>query len=87
MPGTTVRIKEETREKLRELQRRTGQGPQELLARAVDQFRRSLILAETNVAYGALRADEAAWAEVEGERAEWEGALADGVEDTEPAQT
>ena len=79
MPGTTVRIREETREVLRELERHTGQGPQDLLARAVDQFRRSLILAETNTAYGALRADPGAWSEVEADRVEWEGTLAEGT--------
>ena len=60
----TVRIREETREALRELAQQTHQPTTDLLARAVDQFRRSLILAETNVAYGALRADAAAWAEI-----------------------
>jgi predicted transcriptional regulator len=73
MPGTTIRISKETREALRELERQTGQAPQDLLARAVDQFRRSLTLAETNMAYGALRADRDAWAEAEAERAEWGG--------------
>ena len=86
MSGTTVRIRKETREVLRELEQHTGQGPQDLLARAVDQFRRSLILAETNIAYGVLRTDPDAWAESEVERAEWEGTLADGVDDTEAAQ-
>lgn len=85
MPGTTVRIRKETREVLRELELQTGQGPQDLLARAVDQFRRSLILAETNIAYGALRADPDGWAEVEAERVEWEATIADGM-DAEEAQ-
>ena len=56
MSGTTIRIRTDTREALRELERQTGEGTQELLQRAVDQFRRSLILAETNAAYGRLRA-------------------------------
>ena len=81
MPGTTVRIREETRNSLRELVHRSGERPQELLDRAVDQCRRSLILAETNVAYGALRADPDGWAEVQAERTEWEGTLADGLDD------
>lgn len=85
MPGTTVRIREETREVLRELERQTGQGPQDLLARALDQFRRSLILAETNTAYDTLRADPVAWAELEAERADWEATLADRTDETEVA--
>ena len=78
MPGTNVRIRKETREALRELEDQTGQGTQDLLARAVDQFRRSLILAETNVAYGRLRAE--APDELDAELRELDGVLADGLE-------
>jgi hypothetical protein len=60
------------------LENQTGQGPQDLLARAVDQFRRSLILAETNVAYGRLRAE--APEEFEAELRELDGVLADGLD-------
>ncbi|MGH2881980.1 MAG: hypothetical protein ACRDPA_04645 [Solirubrobacteraceae bacterium] len=78
MAATTVRIREETREALRELENHTGQGPQDLLARAVDQFRRSLILAETNVAYArAADADDSFAAEL----AEWDTTLADGLDE------
>lgn len=80
MPATTVRIREETRETLRELERHTGQRPQDLLDRAVDQFRRSLILAETNVGYGALRADAGQWDELVAEREQWDATLGDGLE-------
>ena len=79
MPGTTVRIREETRELLRELENQTGEGTQDLLARAVDQFRRSLILAETNIAYARLGADEAN--ELAAELSEWDSTLADGLDD------
>jgi hypothetical protein len=78
MAGTTVRIREETRDALRELEQQTGQGLQELLARAVDQFRRSLILAETDVAYGRLRstADTSPGDEL----GEWDETLQDGLD-------
>jgi len=76
MPGTTVWIREETRQALREIERRTGEGAQELLARAVEQLRRSLIFAETNAAYGPLRA-----AGEENDVGEWEATLADGLAD------
>ncbi len=78
MSGTTVRIRKETREALRELDDRTGERPQDLLARAVDQFRRSLILAETNVAYGRLRAE--APEGLEAELHELDGVLGDGLD-------
>jgi hypothetical protein len=78
MSGTTVRIREETREALREDKDQTGQGTQDLLARAVDQLRRSLILAGTNVAYARIRAEspEALDAEIR----EWDAVLADGLD-------
>lgn len=73
----TVRIREETREALRDLEAQTHERTPELLARAVDQFRRSIILAETNRAYGALRAQATDdWDELQ----EWDATLADGLE-------
>lgn len=79
MSGTTVRIREETREALRELESQTGQGLQDLLARAVDQFRRSLILAETNVAYGRMSGADAS-DDFAAELGEWDATLADGLD-------
>jgi hypothetical protein len=79
---TTVRIRSETREALRELECRTGKGTQELLDRAVDQFRRSLILAETNVAYSRLGASPEG-AVFAAEVDEWDATVGDGIEDDE----
>ena len=76
MPGTTIRIREDTREALRELEHQTGEGTQELLSRAVDQFRRSLILAETNIAYARLRASGD-----DDDLREWDATVADGLGD------
>ncbi len=81
MSATTVRIRRETREALRELEARTGCRTPDLLARAVDQFRRSLILADTNVAYSALRGDPNAWEKEDAEREEWDRTLEDGLDD------
>ena len=78
MAGTTVRIRDETRAALRELEEQTGERTQDLLARAVDQFRRSLILAETNVAYARIRAE--ASDEFDAEIREWDVVLADGLD-------
>lgn len=56
MPAsTTVRIREETRRTLRDLERETGEKTPDLLARAVDQLYRSILIAETNCGYAALR--------------------------------
>jgi len=78
LSGTTVRIRAETREALRELEERTGERTQDLLARAVDQFRRSLILAETNVAYGRVRAESPE--ALDAELREWDAVLGDGLD-------
>jgi predicted transcriptional regulator len=80
VPGATVRIKEETRTVLRELARQTNQPMQEVLARAVEAYRRQQMLAETNAAYAALRADPELWRAEQAERAAWEATLADGLE-------
>jgi hypothetical protein len=81
MSGTTVRVRSETRDLLRELAHETGEPIQDVLAKAVETYRRQRILAATNAAYAALRADPARWQEEQRERAAWEGTLADGRED------
>jgi hypothetical protein len=77
VPGTTVRIRTETREALRELEQQTGERTIELLARAVEQLRRSLILSETNTAYGRLAESD------RDEPADWDATLDDGLETSE----
>lgn len=79
--STTVRIRENSRDQLRELERLTGEGPTEVLARAIDSFRRSLILADTDLAYGALRANAASSEEMDAERVDWDETLIDGLDD------
>jgi hypothetical protein len=74
--GTTVRIRKETWETLRELEAHTGKRTPDLLARAVDQFYRSLLIAETNRGYAELRAQEGSAEELD----RLEGSLADGLD-------
>jgi hypothetical protein len=78
---TTVRIREETHETLRDLKQQTGESTPDILARAVDQFYRSILIAETNIGYAELlRADPAAWEDDRDELAVWDETLADGIE-------
>ena len=70
-------MRDETRETLRELERQTGERQQDLLHRAVDQFRRNLILAETNTAYARLRAEGDDLDDV----LDWDGTVSDGLGD------
>jgi hypothetical protein len=53
---------------------------QEILEQAVEQYRRQRLLAATNAAYAALRADPEAWQALKEERAAWDVTLADGLE-------
>jgi hypothetical protein len=50
-----------------------------LLACAVEQYRRRVILRLTNTASDGLRVDPDSWAELEAEREEWDATLADGL--------
>lgn len=76
----TIKAAEHTREILRELSIQENIPMQVILQRAVEDYRRNRILSETNAAYAALRQDPEAWNEVEAERDELEGTLADGLD-------
>lgn len=54
---------------------------QAVLEAALEHYRRQQLLAATNAAYAALRADPAQWAELERERAAWDQTIADGLAD------
>ena len=70
--GTTIRVTDETRKGLRELEGMTGLGPQELVARAVEAYRRHTIMSQTNEGYARGRVDKHAL--------EWEAADLGGLE-------
>jgi predicted transcriptional regulator len=81
MASTTVRVTKHTHELLRELAEATGQPLQQVLERAVENYRRQQFFAELDAAYERLQADPVAWAEELAEREELEGTLADGLDD------
>lgn len=78
---TTVRVREETRDLLRDLAEQTHASMQDVLVRALEQYRRQLMIDRANAAYAALREDADAWQEVQRERELFEHALSDGIED------
>jgi len=80
MSSTTVRVKGSTRAQMREIEGLTGFGPTEVLARAVDYFRRRVILADTDIAYAAVRAGTAASAALDVEQDAWDQTLGDGLD-------
>ncbi|MBI2872942.1 MAG: ribbon-helix-helix protein, CopG family [Chloroflexi bacterium] len=83
MPTTTVRVTPETRAVIQELARESNQSMQTLIARAVEQYRRQLVLQHANDVYAALRAQPEVWAAEQEERRIWEGTLADDLEGNE----
>ena len=77
MPST--RISEPTREVLRKLAEEPGESLQAIFDRAVEMYRRQRFLKESNRAFGALRANAAAWKAERAEREDWDITVADGL--------
>jgi hypothetical protein len=50
---------------------------------AVEVYRRQLLFDQADAAFAAWRADPAAWAEEQAERAAWDATFADGIEELE----
>lgn len=79
MSAPTVRISASSRRILQDLSEQTGASMQSLLDQAVEDFRRKRFLEEVNAGYAALRADRAAWEEVQADRSELDSTLLDGL--------
>ncbi|HEU4792212.1 MAG TPA: hypothetical protein VFS96_01010 [Nitrolancea sp.] len=70
--GRSVRVSEKTHAVLRSLAVETGEPFQNIVARAVEAYRRQRILVRTNAAYSALRSDPRLWKEELEEREVWD---------------
>ena len=79
MNTLAVRISKPDYATLQEMARREGKPMGAVISEALRRLQRAKLLEETNAAYGAFRKDAAAWAEIEAERAAWDGTLADGM--------
>lgn len=82
MPAETVRVTPDTHRRLKELAEMTGEPMTVILKRAVEAYRRDRFLDECDRAYARLKGDAQEWAEELAERKVWEGALADGLENS-----
>ena len=69
--STTIRIDDRTAATLRELSAQTGEAMGATAARALEHYRRQVLLEQTYAAFAALRADPDAWREELSERAAW----------------
>ncbi|MNY19515.1 hypothetical protein D3C86_1529520 [compost metagenome] len=74
-----IRVSESTHSILTWLASDSGTSMQEIVDKAVEEYRRKKLLDATNAAYASLRANPGAWAEVEQERAEWDSTNLDGL--------
>lgn len=83
MSTSMLAVDEKTRTRLQELSKKTGKSEQEILDQAIEDYRRKVFLETVNADYAALRADPAAWGEIEEERRTMQGSLMDGLDPTE----
>ena len=75
--STTIRVSEKTRDRFARLADSTGRPMTQLLDEAADALERRLFFDQMTERFDALRQDEAAWAEIETERAVEHGAAGD----------
>ena len=86
MSSLSIRISTETHQKVRELAKTDGESMQNVIDKAIEDYRRQRFLEEANRQYAALRADPQAWQEELEEREAWDAVLMDGLtEDEEQA--
>ena len=78
MPSLTVRIDEASRQVLRELAEHRGTSMQEILATAIEEYRRRHFLETANAAFAALHKQPKAWKQEKEERKAWDRTLRDG---------
>jgi hypothetical protein len=81
MASATVKIDADTYARLKATAEDTGKPMIEVLAKAVDAYARQCFLEGLSADFAALRADPKRWKEELAERAVWEAALTDGLED------
>lgn len=79
--STTVRIAESSKFALEEIADKIGATQIEVLAEAIEEYRRKVILDAVNKSFASLRENEKARKEYEEELEDWDGTLADGLEE------
>jgi hypothetical protein len=80
MASATVKIDAETYAKLRETAAEAGEPMIQVLAKAIEGYRRQTFLEALNNDFATLRGDSRAWNEELAERAAWDDVLADDLE-------
>lgn len=83
MKTQIVRVPFETHSMLKAMASASGETIGEILAKAVESYRRELLLEDTNEAFSKLKEQADLWKGELDEREEWEGSLLDGQSDHE----
>ena len=81
MQSTTIRIRKQTRQVLRDLAAQENIPMQAVLDEAIETYRRQRFLRAVNRAYHTLKQDPQSWQQLEHERQEWDATLNDGLQD------
>lgn len=81
MSTLTVRISQSSWKKLKTIAAKTDNPMQEVLDKAIEEYRRKCFLEEANKAFEALRNNESSWKEELTERKEWDNAIDDGLKE------
>ena len=79
--SVTVRISPETRESVQRIARESNESMQSVIAKAVEEYKRYLLIERTNEAFAALRLQPKRWAEELEERHLWNAILNDDLEE------
>ena len=79
--SVTVRISPETRETVQRIARESNESMQSVIAKAVEEYKRYLLIERTNEAFAALRVQPKRWAEELEEQRLWNATLNDDLEE------
>ncbi len=82
MGSSTIRINDKTLRLIKEIVGRTGKSKQEVLDKAIEDYRRKQFIMEANEAYAALKSNPEKWREEIKERKEWDE-ISEGLRDEE----
>lgn len=77
MSSVTIRISRVSHRALKELATRSGEPMQKVVSKALEEYRRRLLLEQTNAAFAKLRRNRRAWQQELSERAAWDQTLRD----------
>jgi predicted transcriptional regulator len=75
--STTIRVSQPTRDRFARLAHATGRPMSQLVDEAADALERRVFFDQLSARYEDLRADPAAWSEIEAERTAESGSLPD----------